>query len=146
MSKWPAAAVFVLCAHFQASYLVPLDQPAQQTFGGLLKWFWPWADGDSGPLGVTTVASGFPVAGFFVAVTSAALFLCAAAAIAGIKMPYRWWRPSGGAGAALSLFLMAMFFGPTKLIPMALDVAVLRAVWANRAPGPAWPFRSRPAR
>jgi len=134
MSKWLYAAVFVLGAHFGASYLVPLDQKAQQTFGGLLKWFWPWADGDAGPLGVMTASSGFPVSGFFIAVTSAGLFALAAAAVAGVWVPFHWWRWSSMAGAALSLVLMAMFFGPTKLIPIALDLAVVWAGWTNWSP------------
>src|SRR6266851_7951167 len=113
MAKWLFAAMLVLGAHFGASYLVPLDQKAQQTFGGLLKWFWPWADGDSGPIGVMTVSSGFPISGFFVAVTSAGLFVLAALAVLGIWLPFNWWRWCGIAGAVLSLFLMAMFFGAT---------------------------------
>jgi hypothetical protein len=129
MSRWLYAALLVLAAHFGASYLVPLDQKAQQTFGGLLRWFWPWADGDSGPLGVMTVSSGFPVSGFFIAVTSAGLFIVAALAVVGIWVPFNWWRWAALAGAALSLFLMFMFFGPTKLLPIALDVFVLWAAW-----------------
>jgi len=131
MSKWVFAALLVLGAHFGASYLVPLDQKAQQTFGGLLKWCWPWADGDSGPLGVMTVSSGFPVSGFFVAVTSAGLFLLAALAVVGKWVPFNWWRWTAGAGAALSLFLMVMFLGATKVIPIALDLFVLWAAWTN---------------
>ncbi len=134
MSKWLFVAIMVLGAHFGASYLVPLDQKAQQTFGGLLKWCWPWADGDAGPLGVMTVSSGFPFSGFVVAVTSAGLFFVAALAVAGIWVPLSWWRWSAIAGAGLSLFLMFMFFGPTKLIPIALDLFVLWAAWKNTVP------------
>jgi hypothetical protein len=134
MSKWLFVTVLAMGAHFQASYLVPLDEKAQREFGGFLRWAWPWADGDSGPLGVTTVSSGFPISGFFVAVTSAGFFVLAALAVAGIWVPFYWWRFSGISGAVLSLFLMAMFFGPTKLMPIALDVFVLWAAWTNRAP------------
>jgi len=98
MNKWLLAGVLVLGAHFGASYLVPLDQKAQQTFGGLLRWAWPWADGDSGPLGEMTVASGFPISGFFIAVTSAGLFALAAFAAMGIWLPFnswRWWAMAG---------------------------------------------------
>jgi hypothetical protein len=35
--KWLFAVLLVLEAHFAASYLVPLDREAQQTFGGLLR-------------------------------------------------------------------------------------------------------------
>ena len=125
MNRWLFAAVLVFEAHCGASYLVPLDPKAQQTFGGLLKWFWPWADGDSGPLGVMTTSSGFPISGFFVAVTSAGLFLLAALAVVRLGVPFNWWRPCSIAAAALSLFVMFMFFGFTKLIPIALDGLVL---------------------
>ena len=101
MLKWLFAALLVLQAHFAASYLVPLDREAQATFGGLLRWAWPWSGGDSGPLGQVTVSSGFPLSGFFLALAAA--------------------------GAILSLSLMAAFFGSTKLLPMALDLVVL---WA----------------
>jgi hypothetical protein len=134
MNKWAFAALLAVGAHFGASYLVPLDDAAQQTFGGLLKWFWPWADGDSGPLGVTTTYSGFPVSGFFIAVTSAGLFIVAAFAVLGIWLPFRIWRWPALAGAALSLFLMAMFFSAAKLIPIALDLFVLWAAWTNAGP------------
>src|SRR3712207_9451836 len=76
--KWLFAALLLLQAHFAASYLVPLDSQAQQEFGGLLRWAWPWSDGDSGPLGQVTVSSGFPLSGFFLAVSAATLFFLAA--------------------------------------------------------------------
>ncbi len=50
MAKWLFATLLVLQAHFAASYLVPLDREAQGAFGGLLRWAWPWSEGDSGPL------------------------------------------------------------------------------------------------
>ncbi len=121
-------AVLVVGAHFSASYLVPLDEKPQQTFGGLLRWAWPWAGGDSGPLGMMTVSSGF-----LLAVTSAVLFFVAALAVAGFWAPFGWWRWSALAAAVLSAFLMAMFFGPTKLIPIALDIFVIWAAWKNSA-------------
>jgi hypothetical protein len=131
MGRWLFAAILLLGAHFGASYLVPLDARAQQTFGGLLKWAWPWADGDSGPLGVTTASSGFPIRGFFVAVTSAGLFFLAALAVLGKWVPFPWWRPLAIIGAGLSLFVMLMFFDSRKVIPIALNVFVLWAAWTN---------------
>jgi hypothetical protein len=131
MFKWLFAAVLVIGAHFSASYLVPLDAKAQQTFAGLLKWFWPWSEGDSGPLGVMTVASGFPLSGFFIAVASAGFFFLAALAVIGRWIPFGAWRWLSISGAVLSALLMAVFFSPTKLIPIALDLFVLWAAWAN---------------
>jgi hypothetical protein len=47
--KWLFAVLLVLQARFAASYLVPLDREAQATFGGLLRWAWPWSKSLSGP-------------------------------------------------------------------------------------------------
>jgi hypothetical protein len=132
MSKWILVAFLVLQAHFAASYLVPLDRQSQREFGGLLRWIWPWADGDGGPLGQVTVASGFPLAGFFLAVAACVALLGAAAAAGGFWIPVTWWRPLAAAGAALLLCLMALFFGATKLLPATIAVFTLWA--AYRAP------------
>ena len=131
MWKWLFAALLVLQAHFAASYLVPLDREAQGAFGGLLRWAWPWSDGDSGPLGQVTAYSGFPLSGFFLAVTAAGVFFLAALAAVGIWVPFGWWRVLAVGGAIPSLLLMAAFFGPTKLLPMALDFVVLWAAITN---------------
>jgi hypothetical protein len=124
MSKWLFAVLLVLQAHFAASYIVPLKREDQSAFGGLLRWAWPWGVGDGGLLGQIT-AAGFPIAGFFVAVTAAGAFLLAALAVVGMWVPFSWWRVLAIGGAALSLVLMAGFFGPTKLLPMVLDLIVL---------------------
>ncbi len=131
MSKWILVAILVLQGHFAASYLVPLDQAGQRAFGGLLRWAWPWADGDSGPLGRVTVSSGFPVSGFFIAVTAAGLLLLAALAVAGLWVPAGWWRPLAIVGSGLLLCLMALFLGPTKLIPMAFALGTLYVALAR---------------
>lgn len=125
MSKWILVLLLVLQAHFAASYLVPLDEQSQREFGGLLRWAWPWAYGDSGPLGQITRAAGFPIAGFYLAAAAGVLFVLAALAAAGIWVPSGWWRPLAIAGAVLLLGLMALFFGPTKVIPMAFALVTL---------------------
>ena len=125
MSKWLFVALLALQVHFAASYLVPLDQPSQRLFGGLLRWFWPWAYGDGGPLGQITPAAGFPIAGFFLAMTTGGLLALAALAVVGLWVPAGWWRPLAAAGAGLLVCLMALFFGPTKLIPLAVAVLTL---------------------
>jgi hypothetical protein len=105
MLKWLFAALLVLQAHFAASYLVPLDGEAQATFGGLLRWAWPWAIGDGGLLG-RMATTGFPIAGFFLAMTTAGVFVVAALAVMGWWVPFGWWRVLATGGAILSLFLM----------------------------------------
>jgi len=133
MSKWILVALLGLQAHFAASYLVPLDEPSQREFGGLLRWFWPWANGDGGPLGQVTTGAGFPIAGFFLAVTTGGVLILAALAAAGVWVPSTWWRALATVGAALLLCLMALFFGPTKLIPIAFALGTLYAALTNPA-------------
>jgi hypothetical protein len=134
MPKWLVVAALVLQAHFAASYIVPLDERSQREFGGLLPWFWPWAYGDGGPLGQITQAGGFPIAGFFLAVTAATLLALAALAVAGIWVPAGWSHPLAIGGAALLLCLMGLFFGPTKLIPIVFALGTLYLALANRGP------------
>jgi hypothetical protein len=59
------------------------------------------------------------------------MFFLAALAVVGIWVPLGWWRVLAGGGAILSLILMVGFFGPTKLLPMALDLVVLWVVVTN---------------
>jgi hypothetical protein len=124
--RWAFVALLSLQAHFAASYLVPLDERAQREFGGLLKWAWPWSIGDGGPLGRMT-STGFPLAGFFLAAISATALILAALAVARVWVPFDWWRPLAITGAVLSLILMALFFGLTKLLPIATALAILAA-------------------
>lgn len=133
MSNWILAVLLALQAHFAASYLVPLDREAQGAFWGLLRWFWPWADGDGGPLGQVTTASGFPIAGFFIAVTAGGILILAARAALGIWLPTRWWRALSAVGAGLLLCLMALFFGPTKLIPIGFALTTIFVALARPA-------------
>jgi small-conductance mechanosensitive channel len=134
LQNWLFTALWVLQAHFAASYLVPLDEESQREFGGLLRWVWPWSGGDSGLLGQVTVASGFPLSGFFLAAIAAVLFIMAALAVVGFWVPFGWWRVLAGGGAVLSLVLMAGFFGATKVLPLALDLVVLWAAITDWLP------------
>lgn len=134
MIRWMFVALLVIQSHFAASYLVPLDEQAQRTFGGLLRWVWPWAIGDRGPLGRMT-SSSIPISGFFLAVTTAGALLLAALAVGRIWVPFAWWRVLAIAGVGLSLTLMILFFGPTKLLPIATALVILAAAlgyWSPR--------------
>lgn len=126
-TRWLFAALLLLQAHFAASFLVPLDREAQREFGGLLRWVWPWSDGDSGLLGQLTVGADLPLIGLFLAMVAGSLYIIAVLAVIGLWVPFRWWRVLAGGGAIISLLLMAGFFGATKLIPMVLNLGV---VWA----------------
>jgi hypothetical protein len=135
MLRWLFVALLAVQAHFAASYLVPLDEQAQRTFGGLLRWAWPWAIGDRGPLGRMT-STGFPISGFFLAVTTAGVLILAVFAVLRIWVPFDWWRALAITGAVLSLFLMALFFGFTKLLPIATALVIAAAglnYWAPMA-------------
>jgi hypothetical protein len=49
-----------------------------------------------------------------------------------VWVPAAWWRALAGSGAALLVVLTALFFGPTKLIPIGVALATLSL--ALRAP------------
>jgi hypothetical protein len=134
MQKWFVVAALALQAHFAVSYLVPLDERSQREFGGLLRWFWPWAYGNGGPMGQITQTDGFPTSGFFLAVTAGGLLMLAALAVAGLWVPASWSRPLMAGGAALLLCLMVLFFSPTKLIPIAFALGTLYVVLTGGAP------------
>ena len=134
--RWLFAVLLVLQAHFAASYLVPLDREAQQTFGGLLRWAWPWSIGDGGLLGRIPASGDYPIIGIFLAGSAAVVFFLAALAVIGIWVPFGWWRVLAMGGAILSLLLMVGFFGATKLLPMALDLVVVWAAITNWLPTP----------
>lgn len=134
--KWLFAALLVLQAHFAASYLVPLDRESQATFGGLLKWAWPWSIGDGGLLGRIPASGEYPVLGVWLAGTAALMFILAALAVMGWWVPFGWLRVLTIGGAILSLLLMVGFFGATKVLPMALDLVVLWAAITDRLPVP----------
>lgn len=124
MSKWLWAVVLVIQAHFAASYVAPT-----QPHLGLFNYVWPWAVGDRGMFGVHPNLLGITLAG-----SAGLASLLAALAVAGIWVPQVWWRGLAMVGAALELVLMIGFFGPTKLLPIALDIALLAAILTHRFP------------
>jgi hypothetical protein len=131
MANWGLVAFLGLQAHFAASYLVPLDERSRGEFGGLLRWFWPWAVGDGGPLGQLAIGADLPPPGVFLALGAATLFVLAALAAAAIWVPTGWWRALAAVGAALLVCLLGSFFGPTKLIPLAFALGTLYLALAN---------------
>ncbi len=128
------SALLLLQTHFAASFLVPLDSEAQQEFGGLLRWVWPWSDGDSGLLGQIAVTADLPLLGIFIAITAATLFFGAVLSVVEIVVPFNWWRILAGSAAILSLVLMTGFFGATKVIPIALNIVVAWAAVTDWVP------------
>jgi hypothetical protein len=115
--KWVFALVLILQAHFALTYLVPA--------GAGHAWIgWPWAVGDSGPLG-TLAGSGTPVIGVWLAGLAGLAFIIAALGVLGIWVPAAWWRPAAMAAGVLSFAVMSLFFGPSKIPAMVLDVFVV---------------------
>ena len=135
--KWLFAVLLVLQAHFAASYLVPLDREAQGTFGGLLRWAWPWSVGDGGLLGRIPASGEYPISGVWLGGGAALLFILAALAVMGWWVPFGWWRVLAMGGAIFSLLLMVGFFGATKVLPIALDLVVLWLAITDRMSAPA---------
>lgn len=125
MSKWGLIVLLGLQAHFAASYLVPLDERSQRDFGGLLRWVWPWSDGDGGMLGRVTVTAGQPTAGIFIAILAGSLLVLGALAALGLWVPSSWLRMLAIAGSALLVCLMALFVSPTKVLPLAIAAATV---------------------
>ena len=141
MPKWLFAALLLLQTHFAVSFLVPLDAGAQREFRGLLRWAWPWSEGDSGPLGQVTVSDGVPLVGLFLAMGAGFFLVMAVLSVFGFIVPQAWWRYLTIAGAALSILLMVLFPGFTKLIPLAVAGAMIwfavntwsESTWATAA-------------
>lgn len=125
MSKWFLFASFLLQSHFAASYLVPLRNEDEGAMGGILRWAWPWANGDDGPLGAMVSDGESPLAGIFLAIATASLFILAAMAVAGWWVPVSWWRALTTTGGVLLLVLAALFFGPTKVIPILFALGTI---------------------
>ncbi len=61
------------------------------------------------------VGKGFPIAGF----------LLATLATARVWVPATWWRLLAAIDAGLLLILMGLFFGPTRLLPIAFALRTL---------------------
>ena len=125
MSKWALIMLLAVQTHVAASYLVPLDKQAQGEFGGLLRWLWPWSYGDGGPLGQVAAGQDLPAIGLFLALTATTFFGLAMLAAAGMGVPSGWCPALAVTGAVLLLCLLASFFGPTKLAPIAIALGTL---------------------
>lgn len=127
------------CATSPLRGFVPrsLDRDAQRTFGGLLRWTWPWSIGDGGILGRIPASGEYPISGIWLGGTAALLFILAALAVMGWWVPFGWWRVLCIGGSILLLSLMVGFLGATKLLPLALDLVVLWAAindWISAPP------------
>jgi hypothetical protein len=125
MSRWLFGAMLLIQAHFAASFLVPLDAGAQREFGGLLKWAWPWSEGDSGPLGqIPGEGVGLLIA-LLLAMVSGLALVMAVLAVFGIWVPQSWWRILTISGAIVSMLLFILFPGLTNILPLAFGAMLI---------------------
>lgn len=124
MSKWIWVIALLLQAHFAASYVAPTEPHL-----GVFNYIWPWVAGDRGLFGVHPNLPGIALAGIATLVS-----LLAALAVLGIWVYHDWWRSLAMVGAGLEMVLMFGFLGPTKLLPIAFDLAVLAAIFMNWLP------------
>jgi hypothetical protein len=88
-------------------------------------------------LGRIPASGQYPIYGVWLGRGAALLFILAALALMGWRVPFGWWRGLATAGAILSLVLMVGFFGATKVLPITLDLLVLWVAVTDRLPAPA---------
>ncbi len=123
-NKWLWVILLALQAHFAASYLVPTEPRL-----GLFNFIWPWVAGDRGIFGVHPNLPGIALGGI-----AGLASVLSALAVLGIWLPHNWWPGLAMLGAGLEIVLMIGYFGPTKLLPIALDAAVLATLLMNWLP------------
>ena len=124
MNKWLWVILLGFQAHFGASYVAPTEPHL-----GVFNYVWPWVAGDRGLFGVHPNLLGIALGGL-----AGLASLLSALAVAGIWVPHDWWRSLAVVGAVLEIALMVGFFGPTKLLPILLNLAVLASVLMYRLP------------
>jgi hypothetical protein len=121
-------ALLLLGAQLNLSGIVPLQvgsSPAPWWVGGRL--FWPFA------LETRTLLHGNPLNTFtpILSITSAILFLLAAAALLRWLVPGEWFPWLIAAGAVLSIVLQIIWFSGWTILPLIVDIALLWAVFGQ---------------
>ena len=117
-----------LAAHLNLTAIVPLqpgDPPPPWWVGGML--FWPFDVGTRTLLRGDTLNTLTPI----LAITSAILFLMAAAALLRRLVPAQWFSWLIVAGAAFSIVLQVIWLSGWALFPLLVDIALLWAVFGQ---------------
>jgi hypothetical protein len=121
--------LLLLGAQLNLSGLVPLqlgDSPAPWWVGGRL--LWPFAVETRTLLQGDALNTLTPI----LAITSAILFLLAAAALLRWRVPEQWFPWLIVAAAVLSIVLQVIWFSGWAILPLIVDVALLWAVFGQR--------------
>lgn len=75
----------------------------------------------------------FPLAVSLATLTLLA-YVCTAFALMGWLMPVEWWRPLAVLGSLGSLGLLLIGFHPWLLAGVAIDIAIIAAIWLDWQP------------
>lgn len=120
--------LLLLGAQLNLSGIVPLqigDSPAPWWVGGRL--LWPFAVETRTLLHGDALNTLTPI----LAITSAILFLLAAAALLRWLVPGQWFTWLIAAGAMLSIALQVVWFSGWAILPLIVDIALLWAVFGQ---------------
>src|SRR5574341_296438 len=120
--------LLLLGAQLNLSGIVPLqvgDSPAPWWVGGRL--LWPFAVETRTLLQGDALNTVTPI----LAISSAILFLLAAAALLRWRVPGEWFSWLIVAGAVLSIVLQVIWFSGWAILPLIVDIALLWAVFGQ---------------
>jgi hypothetical protein len=120
--------LLLLAAHLNLTALVPLlpgDPPPPWWVGGML--FWPFNVQTRTLLQGNALNALTPI----LAISSAILFLLAAAALLRRFVPERWFSWLIVAGAAFSIVLQVIWFSGWAIFPLMMDLALLWAIFSQ---------------
>jgi hypothetical protein len=122
--------LLLLAAHLNLTAIVPLqigDAPPPWWVGGRL--FWPFAVETNTLLPAGDALNALtPILG----ISSALLFLLAAAALLHWRVPHTWFGTLIVAGVVLSIALQAIWFTGWALLPLLVNVALLWFVFGQQ--------------
>jgi hypothetical protein len=122
--------LLLLAAQLNLTAIVPLqsgDPPPPWWVGGMLLWPFAVETRTLLPAGdlLNTLT---PI----LAISSAVLFLMAAAALLRRFVPEQWFRSLIIVGTALSIVLQVIWFSGWAIFPLLVDIALLWAVFGQR--------------